>query len=315
MHQIKQSPEDFIVKEIYDLKEDHGPYSYFLLKKTNYTTIKALETIANKLNIPLKNIGFAGNKDKNAITEQKISIFKGAKSTENIEFKDIELKYLSSGKEPISLGNHQGNEFIITIRSLDKKEIEKLKSFKAKNIPNLFGPQRFSKNNDLVGKSLIKKDFRKAVELVAENESGNKIKDYIEKNKNDYVGALKLIPLKTRKLYVHAYQSYLFNNVIKAYKIKQHIKIPIIGFGLEMDEIKDTNLKSIIKKTLNEEKINPRDFIINQMPELTSEGGMRDLYFDAKNFKIAEIKGDTAKISFSLPKSCYATVLIESIFL
>jgi len=228
MYIIKQSPQDFIVKEIYDIKQDNGQYAYFLLKKIDYTTIRALETIANKLNIPLKNIGFAGNKDKNAITEQKISIFKGSKSIENINFKDIELKYLSNGKEPISLGNHQGNEFVITIRNLDDKEIEKLKSFKPKHVLNLFGPQRFSKNNDVVGKAVIKKDFKKAVELILENkrEEENKIKDHIENNKNDYVGAIKLIPLKIRKLYVHAYQSYLFNSFLEIffyYSFTNHI--------------------------------------------------------------------------------------------
>ncbi|MBI2652043.1 tRNA pseudouridine(13) synthase TruD, partial [Candidatus Woesearchaeota archaeon] len=166
MHQIKHLPEDFIVKEVSQINSQlNGTYSYFILKKINYTTIDALQVLSKKFKIPLKYFGFAGNKDKNAITEQKISIFRGMKNFENTNFNNIELKYLGNGKGPISLGNLEGNEFTITIRSLNNKEIKKIKSLQNKKIkvPNLYGPQRFSKNNSLIGKTIIKRNFKKAV--------------------------------------------------------------------------------------------------------------------------------------------------------
>ena len=333
MYQIKQLPEDFIVKEINKVStKNNGQYSYFLLKKTNYSTISALEVLSNKLKIPLKNFGFAGNKDKNAVTEQKISIFKGSKNLENIKLRGIELKYLGNGKGPISLGDLEGNEFIITIRNLGNSEIKKIKSVENKNIkiPNLFGPQRFSKNNHLVGKAIIKKDFKNAIGLVLENNGKieEKIKEYLKKNKNDFVGALRLIPLKTRKLFVHSYQSFLFNKITKEYlkinkdynKIK-NIQIPIIGFNFEINNIKNIKLKSIIKNIIDNEKISPRDFIISQMPELTSEGSIRDLFFELKDLKILETSKDELNpnkqkmtINFILLKSCYATTAIDFIF-
>ena len=39
--------------------------------------------------------------------------------------------------------------------------------------------------------------------------------DYLENHKNNYTGSLRLIPLKTRKLFVHSYQSYLYNKIVK----------------------------------------------------------------------------------------------------
>lgn len=330
MHQIKQIPADFIVKEISDVKtEVNGQYAYYNLTKINYTTISALQVLSKKFGIPLKNFGFAGNKDKNAVTEQKISIFRGSKNFENLKLSSIGLKYLGNGKEPISLGDLKGNEFTITIRNLDGNNIKKISSLANKKIriPNLFGQQRFSKNNHLVGKSIIKKDFKKAVDLILEN-SGlleSQIKGHIENNKNSHIEALRLIPLKTRKIFVHSYQSFLFNKIVNEYlkdksgKLK-NIKIPIIGFNFELNSIKNKILKNIIKNTLDEEKISPRDFIINQVPELTSEGGFRDLFFEL-NFKILEIAQDELnenkqkiKINFTLPKSCYATTAIEFIF-
>lgn len=333
MYKIKSIPEDFIVKEIskFNTKEN-GQYAYFLLKKTDYSTVRALEVLSEKLKIPLKNIGFAGNKDRNAVTEQAISVFKGGKNAENLSLRNIELRYLGNGKEPISLGDLEGNEFTITMRNLNDNEIKKIKNLEKKtiNVPNLFGPQRFSNNNHLAGKAVIKKDFKKAVELILENEGDIELQigEYLKNNKNDYAGALRLIPLKTRKLFVHAYQSFLFNKIVNKYlknnkeenKIK-NIQIPVIGFNFDLNEIKNKELKNIIKKIIEDEKISPRDFIISQMPELTSEGTQRNLFFELKNLKILEIADDELnskmkkiKINFTLPKSCYATTLLEFIF-
>ncbi len=330
MYLIKQLPEDFIVKEVSNISiENKGQYAYYTLKKINCTTVGALQILSNKFKIPLKNIGFAGNKDKNAITEQKISIFRGSRNFENINLSNIQLKYLGNSNKPISLGDLEGNEFTITIRNLDDKEIKKIQKLKNKKhiIPNLYGPQRFSRNNSLIGKSIIKRDFRKAVELVLENEGFNEssMRGYLEKNKNNYIEALRLIPLKTRKLFVHSYQSSLFNKIANQYleiknKKTRNIKLPIIGFNFELKSIKNIPLKNIIKKIIEEEKTCPRDFIISQMPELTSEGGFRGLFFELKNLKVLDVSSDELnenkqkiKINFNLPKSCYATVALESL--
>ena len=335
MHQIKQISEDFIVKEISKVNANSsGQYSYFLLKKNGYSTVAALEVLSKKLKIPLKNFGFAGNKDKNAVTEQKVSILRGSRNFENMNLRNIKLEYLGNGKAPISLGDLEGNEFMITVRNLDDNKVKTIQKLQNKiiKIPNKFGPQRFSKNNHLVGKAIVKKDFKKAIGLILENKGKieDEIKDYLEKRRNDYIGAFRLIPLKTRKLFVHAYQSFLYNDIVNDYlkdmnesrlnEIK-NIKIPIIGFNFEITSIKNTKLKKIIEKILDEEKISDRDFIINPMPELTSEGASRDLFFELKDLKILDISDDElnkgkkkAVIKFALPKSCYATTAIEFIF-
>ena len=329
MYKIKQIPEDFIVKEINNLKiENNCQYAYYILKKINYTTIDALQVLSEKFKIPLKNFGFAGNKDRNAVTEQKISIFRGKKDFENFKFNNIKLEYLGNGKNPISLGDLEGNEFVIAIRNLRRIDIKKLKNLENKKIrvPNFFGIQRFSKNNQLIGKSILLRDFKKAIELILESNGfiENKIKEYLTKNKNNYIEALRLIPLKTRKLFVHSYQSFLFNKIIKKILkenfFSNNIKIPLIGFNFEINETKNKKIKKIIKKIIDEEKISPRDFVISQVPELTSEGTFRNLFFQM-NFKILEINNDELnqnkqkiRISFTLPKSCYATVALGFLF-
>jgi len=326
MYKLKQIPEDFIVKEINKLEiKDKGKYAYFLLKKRNYNTLRAIQQIAKELRINEKNIGFAGNKDKNAVTEQFISI-RSFKNKE-IELKDIKLEFLGFGGKEISLGSHQENEFFVTIRNLSLSEITKIKNLEDKKIiiPNYFGEQRFSRNNQLIGKAIVKKDFEKAIELILESKSdfSTEIDKHLSKHKNDFVVALKKIPFKLLKLYVHSYQSCIFNEIVNQYQRKpiKNKKIPIIGFGTEINEKKfNGELNKIIRKIMEKEEITFRDFIIREIPELSQEGDERDLFVESK-FKIIESRDDELnngknkiKINFSLPKGSYATVFVDYLF-
>lgn len=327
MYKIKQIPEDFIVNELNNLTIDNeGKYSYFLLKKKNYNTLMAIKKVAHKLRTNEKNIGFAGNKDKNAVTEQIISINTISKNPKdlinNLKIKDINLTHMGNGNKEVSLGSHQGNDFLITIRNLDENEIEKIKNLESNIIlmPNYFGQQRFSKNNHLIGKAMIKKNFSKAIELILESNSdfSYEIKNHLEKNKNDFVGALKKVPLRLLKLFAHSYQSFIFNNSLNKYFKKNKIKktkLPIIGFGTE---INDKEIEIIVNKIMENEKISFRDFIVNSMPELSQEGSERDSFVEVNGFKVIENGNDELnpnkfkiKINFSLPKGSYATVFID----
>ena len=354
MYKIKQLPEDFIVREINDIKfNDSGQYCYFALKKKNYNTLKAIQKIAEKLRINEKNIGFAGNKDKNALTQQVISIYGGNKNIETIKLKDIELKYIGKGNEKIYLGNLKSNEFIITIRNLEKNDAEKIKEKLKKGqifIPNYFGEQRFSNNNPLIGKAIIKNNFKEAIDLILKSNSdyNEKIEQHLQKQKNDFVVALKLIPFRLLKLYIHSYQSFLFNKALEQYtksnknneksynkelinnekinndnlindkKLLINVKIPLIGFATELGNKK---IEKIIKKILEQEQISPRDFIIRQIPDLSQEGSERNAFINISDFKIINIEKDELNknkekitVKFSLPKVSFATVLVDYLF-
>ncbi|MBI2651017.1 tRNA pseudouridine(13) synthase TruD [Candidatus Woesearchaeota archaeon] len=358
MYRIKQIPEDFVVKEINDIKfNENGLYSYFLLKKRDYDTLKAVQAIANKIstnkNFHKNGIGFAGNKDKKALTEQIISIRNGSKSTEKIKIKGIELKYLGKGNDEVYLGSLKGNEFLITIRNLAKEEILKIKEKYAQAptfaptpgkskgilIPNYFGEQRISEKNYLIGKAVIKQNFKDAVELIlSSNSDYNKsIEIYLKGHRNDFIGALKLIPFRMLKFYLHSYQSFLFNKALDSYiklgegiksgnkKESLLVKFPLIGFGTEINEAKDNDgnaagkiIGKIIKKILLDENLDSRDFIIRQIPDLSLEGSERNAFIKVEDFSVIssgkdELNKNMEKITvkFSLPKGSYATILID----
>jgi len=316
MYILKQIPEDFKVKEI-PLLELHpsGEYSYFELKKKNYNTLTAIRIIADKLNIHLKNIGFAGTKDKNAITEQAISIryIKKEKISKLQTLNNIEVTYIGQGKKPLSLGDLKGNQFKIIVRNLDSDNIQ-VRTIK--KIPNYYGPQRFSTNNAKIGKYIIQKKFQKAIDLIDNKE----LTDYKDFHPGDFAGALRTLPLKLRRFYIHAYQSKLWNTTVKAYLKTMPLKnekIPIVGFATK---IQDNPVGELIKNIIKKENITVRDFIIKQIPELSEEGTERDLYIKIEKVKIhmdkdERNKGKTkAQLEFTLPKASYATTLIDYLF-
>ncbi len=319
---IKQQCEDFFVKEINKLSFNKtGNYNYFLLEKKNFTTERAIEKICKILNIKRKNIGYAGNKDKIAVTQQYISIF-NCKKNNNLNQNNIKLTFLGKGNERICLGDLQANYFEIVIRDLNNYNIKT-----PQKIFNYFGEQRFSKDNVEIGKAIIKKDFEKAINLLIKHTGDyeQKIKQYIKQNPNNYINALRLTPKKILQIFVHSYQSYLWNKVINTYNVSinkkntntHNVSIPILGFGTEF---KDKKIEGIYNQLMEKEGITQRDFIIRSLPQLSSEGTERNMFAEIKDFKIINKSKDELnnkkykiKVRFTLPKASYATEVIRQL--
>jgi tRNA(Glu) U13 pseudouridine synthase TruD len=309
-YSIKQKPEDFIVNEIFSPKlSNTGQYVYLRLKKTNYNTLDAIKRISEASRIPLKNFGFAGSKDRKAVTTQIISVFTKNESKiyrlKTLNLKDIEIGILGKSEKPVSLGDHEGNEFVITVRNLDSVP-EKIST----RFVNYFGEQRFSTNNVGIGRAIIKKDFQKACELIGRQE----ISMHLTKYPNDCIGALNKLPKKLVSLFIHSYQSDVWNRVVDKTDADE-FSTP--GFGSEYPEA----VQKLVNEELEKDKIRPRDFVIRQLPNIYTEGKLRKKYAEAEDFEILEKADDELnpnkkklRIRFRLRKGSYATVFIESIF-
>jgi tRNA pseudouridine13 synthase len=337
MYKLKSNPSDFIVKEISNVKsKEQGRYIYFTLKKENWNTFEVLKKISYILHVPLKNIGYAGTKDKHAITRQLCSIHGvSAKALENITLQGVEISIVGYGNDPISLGDLEGNEFEIVVRNLEISEkIEKNEYF-----VNYFDEQRFSKNNVAIGKAIVEKKFAKAVELI----DYDQCKVHNKKHPTDFVGALKRLPKKLLLLFVHAYQSWIWNETVAGYLQKKeekvtlikysvgtfvfcnnlenyiNIEIPLVGFFTELDSV-DTDIVKIIETILEEEKISQSDFIIKQIQGLSVEGATRNIVEKIDSLVISPIEDDElhqdkkkVTLTFSLCKGNYATMVVKQL--
>ncbi len=331
-YQLKQLPEDFVVTELPAVETSpQGRYSYFWLTKRGRNTLDAVKELARRLGVKEKDIGFAGSKDKQAVTKQVISVAGVKKErVEQVDIPNVSVDFLGYGNKPISLGDLEGNHFEITIRNIEDETIEKTSL-----VENYFDEQRFSKHNVLIGRNLVKKDFAQATSLIDDF----KVKRYLEEKPKDYVGALKKLPLRLLRMYVNAYQSYLWNKTVAEYLNKkgkvlkivpysegdfifvtdaerfQDLKIPLLGFG-KSDFEKD--VQEIINTILKEEQLAHSDFVIKQIPELSLEGELRNVFVAVKEMRIGRKTNDElnlgkkkVKISFTLGKGSYATMVVK----
>lgn len=351
---IKKFSKDFIVNELIEIKNHsldakevfennsilnenlkEGKYQLYVLKKENCSMSKAISKLMNFTNKKESKVNYSGIKDKKAITYQFITIENGPKK--NLDSDDISLKFVCNIEKPIYIGQNTGNNFQITIRNYESNNL--LPQEKEIKFANFFGEQRFSKNNFDIGLNFLKKDFKTACYLILQNfanknieeEFNNKeyekieissfeerkVLEHLQKNENDYIGAIKKIKLKFLKLYLASVQSAIFNEIVAKYvqkNLPNDTLIPLYGFGIDLDEYAQ-EVVEILEKILDKYSLKKRDFIIRNIPELSLEGESRKMFEVANINSINEIKTEkTMIIDFNLNKGTYATVFLAHFF-
>ena len=179
---LKSKPEDFVVEEILDLDtKEKGNYVYFLLEKRNWTTLKALQFIAKKLNTNAKRFAVAGQKDRYAVTKQYFSAYQiSERQMERVIIKDIKITLVGFGDAPIALGQLKGNKFRLVAREL-KKPLE----YKT-TVVNYYDNQRFGgyrPNLHKIGKEVLLGNYEQAIKLYLLYPFPNETEDYVAARK------------------------------------------------------------------------------------------------------------------------------------
>lgn len=185
---FRQNSRDFVVEEtpLYEFS-GVGEHLVLFVRKKDLSTFEMIDILAKYLGIKNRDIGYAGLKDKHALTKQYISIDK--KFEEKIDdFRHQNIKILSKTyhNNKIKMGHLKGNSFFIRVKKvlpLNALKIdEALKNIQNYGMPNYFGYQRFGN----LGDNYIE---------------GKKIVDGLKREKNP----------KIREFLISAYQSHLFN--------------------------------------------------------------------------------------------------------
>jgi len=158
---LRVSQEDFRVEEV-DAFDPSGSGEHLLLtvEKRGMTTPQAARRIAQWAGVAESAIGYAGLKDRHAVTRQRFSVWIPKKIAPDVAaLQADDLKVLSADWHARKLprGALSGNRFVLVLRDVEGERgtIEaRLQAIAARGVPNYFGEQRFGRGGDNVAQAM-----------------------------------------------------------------------------------------------------------------------------------------------------------------
>lgn len=147
---LRVEPDDFRVEEELGFEPSgHGEHAFLLIEKTGANTDWVARQLASAAGVAPVAVGYAGLKDRHAVTRQSFSVQLPGKADPDWSTLDIPgVSVLSAARHNRKLkrGAHRGNRFRIRLRNVsgDVAAIEaRLASMRLRGVPNYFGEQRF----------------------------------------------------------------------------------------------------------------------------------------------------------------------------
>jgi tRNA pseudouridine13 synthase len=380
---IKQGSEEFRVSELVDESlagnmspsfDDRHRYPIYILEKRDIDSSHALFEIERECRIRLRVMGI---KDAKAVTTQYAGADRVTKNPPaELKSTHTRLTLMGFTKKPLGKEFLAGNRFEITIHQPRSQDLSGLVP-EIGRIGNFYGLQRFGSERlvtHLVGREIIKRNFRRAVELLlsytteydtpmsreirsksADPGSYRQVLGMLPRGMDierqvlaalvagkDAISALRAVPITIRRLFVQAYQAYIFNRCLSAAIANgEDLLQPVVGdlcfemegpatFGrvIKFDPALGAKavpavrmagytfqpgkgrFENISKAILEEEGVAAKEFHIKEMQELSQQGGFRQAPLWCMDFSYRQ--GPLAA-SFKLPKGSYATTLLREI--
>ena len=163
---IRCTPSDFVVTERLEIEfSDDGEHDWLWIEKSGANTVWVAEQLARHAAIPTRDVGYAGLKDRHAVTQQWFSVRRpgaGGTDWDVFDAEGVRVVEQRVHQRKLRRGAHRGNDFRIAVRGSDidarRAEIdERMACIKASGVPNYFGEQRFGRegSNIELGRSLF----------------------------------------------------------------------------------------------------------------------------------------------------------------
>ena len=170
---LKRRNADFMVTELpLQLPAGEGEHLWLDIEKTGANTAFVAQQLAAAAGVQDRDVGYAGLKDRYAITRQWFSIYlpngKAAGETPDLtQLQHPEFKVLQQSRHVKKLrpGDLQGNRFRIVLRDLtgDREAVQaNLQAVASQGVPNYFGAQRFGHDGGNVaqGRAMLAREIR-----------------------------------------------------------------------------------------------------------------------------------------------------------
>jgi tRNA pseudouridine13 synthase len=359
------------ISKYYD--EQHR-YPLYILEKKDIDSNHALIEVKNQFHIRLRIMGI---KDAMATTTQYAGMENPMRNPlRELKSKHARLTLIGFTKRPIGKRSLVGNKFEIVIHNARSADLSDF-ILQMKEIGNFYGLQRFGSERlvtHLVGKAIVKKKFDKAIELLLsyttdyDTPLSKELRNMCTDPKNfrqalkilprgmdierrilsalvagkNSINVLRTIPITIRRLFVQAYQAFIFNKCLSISILNgENLLLPysndlcfemegqmsfgrIIKFDPSVKKIMVPAIRMvgytfqpgkgrfevITKEIMQEEDVEPKDFYITEMQELSQQGGFRQAALLCSEFSY---KPNPLTVSFILPKGSYATTLLREI--
>lgn len=379
---LKVTPEDFVVRELARLPvKRKGPYRLYLLEKKNWNTIDLLIRLARLHGLPYRLFNYGGLKDRHAHTFQYVTVKHGADlTTEDKNFSFRSIGYMDRPMGPDLL---EGNEFAVTLRALGAAEAEAIcrraDEVRGFGFPNYFDDQRFgSMDRDLgfMAERLLKGHYNGSLQIYltgiypeekkeakerkrffrahwgdwaaclsrAKTTMEQKIFSLLVQKPKAFVEALRLIPGEELSLLFSAYQSFLFNELLR--RVLQDLGLALAAYpGVagpylfyrrlerrELDYLKSLDLplaasrmafpdarsEQLFAAILAERGIKRSDFNLRKIRQAFFKSTPRQAIVFPRDFSLEPAEPDELypgrqklRLSFKLPRGSYGTMLIK----
>lgn len=189
---IRARPEDFQVREELGFEPSGaGEHAFLYLEKRALNTSELIARVAQVSGVAPQHIGFSGLKDRNALTQQWVSVgLAGAPDPDWSQLEvagEVRLLHVARHIRKLKRGVHRVNHFQLTLRDVagSRPALESaLEHVRAMGVPNYFGEQRFGREGSTLRQARLA------------------------------IGARRRLSRRQRSLYYSALRAYLFNTVL-----------------------------------------------------------------------------------------------------
>ena len=378
---LRQEPEDFQVEEL-PLYEPcgEGDHLYLTVEKRGLTTYDLLRELAAALNCQERDLGYAGLKDARAVTRQTVSVpLRKPDDIKGLEIPGVRILSARLHRNKLRPGHLAGNRFRIRIHAPHADSLARAEAIlgvlEELGVPNRFGEQRYGalNNSHLIGRAILRQDFATAVTEIIGDPAGiehegwkqaaeayrcgdlttaiarlprhcrpeRRLLEMIREGKSPRRCVLAM-PRKLLRLYLSAYQSSLFDQLVEmrmatlerlwpgdlAYKhangacfqvtdpvaeqpradrLEISPTAPLYGFKTRLAEGQAGLLEQSL---LDKEQLSLEAFRLSD--GLAMEGERRPLRVPLQG-PCSIMSGEDLVLTFSLPKGSFATTVLAEV--
>lgn len=317
---VRATPEDFLVEEQipYSLVGT-GEHLWVKVRKRGLNTEQVAKQLARMAGITRREVGYAGMKDRHAVTVQWFSLYLPGRADPQWSGLPEGMIILESRRHTRKLktGALSGNRFVIVLRDCQGDRdalLRRVEEVSVKGVPNYFGEQRFG------------------------HHGGN-----LAAAQAMFSGKLAVPDRKQAGIYLSAVRSFLFNQVLARRVLAQNWNQALEGDALNLNGSRSFFVPEIIDDTIRrriaEGDVHPsgplwgrgelatrmavhalETEVINEHADLAQglenaglEQERRALRLLPRELRVEWPDTQSLRLEFSLPPGSYATVLLREI--